>query len=101
MSPEDREFVINMANDGADLQLQLIEENFLGHEAFDPLPTDEESLQAAWESFCYLEDEPWWHLLESVVDELDEEDHESAKELLVETFTARIMEGLRAHLGLG
>ena len=101
MSPELRAFVIEMANSGADLQLQLIEDNYLGHEAFEPRPSDESSLQAAWQSFLDQVDEPWWHLLEEVSDEVTEEELPQARELLVETFSARILDGLRAHLGLG
>ncbi len=100
MSPELRAFVIEMANSGADLQLQLIEENYLEHEAFDPRPSDESSLKAAWESFLDHVDEPWWHLLEEVSDEVSEEELPEAKELLIETFSERILDGIRAQLGL-
>jgi len=100
MSPEIQTFVVQTAKTGASHQLALVEDNFLEHEAFDPRPSDEAALQAAWKAFCEAEDEPWWHLWEAVSDELSEGDRPAAKQLLVETFDATILAGLRTHLGL-
>lgn len=100
LSPELRDFVVRTAETGASHQLALIDENFLDHEAFDPRPKDEAGLRAAWQAFCEAEDEPWWHLWEAVSDELSEDTRPAAKKLLVETFDAQILAGLRAHLGL-
>jgi hypothetical protein len=100
MSPEIQRFVIQTAEHGAVQQLSLVEENFLAHEAFDPAPSDEASLHAAWKALCEAEDEPWWHLWEAVSDELTEDDRAEAKALLVQTFETKILEGLRTHLGL-
>lgn len=100
MSPEMQKFVVQMAETGASQQLELADENFLDHEAFDPRPTDAAQLEAAWRAFCAAEDEPWWHLWEAVSDELDEADRPAGKQLLVATFDATMLAGLRAHLGL-
>jgi hypothetical protein len=100
MSPEIRKFVVQTAETGASQQLTLADENFLDHEAFDPRPADAAALEAAWRAFCAAEDEPWWHLWEAVSDELEQADRAEAKQLLVATFDATILAGLRAHLGL-
>lgn len=100
MSPDLRALVVEMATHSADLQIELIEENYLGHEAFDPRPSDEASLQAAWESFLFQVDEPWWHTLEALSDEVSEEDYPEARDLLVETFSERILGELRTQLGI-